>query len=101
MPEIVAHVLIFALFILFLTDEKCFVGNGESYRGTQSRTVSGRICEPWSQNQLYIRTADFPELIGGHNYCRNPGAQENQPWCFVATERSVSREECAVQVCSK
>ncbi|XP_063603462.1 tyrosine-protein kinase transmembrane receptor ROR2-like isoform X1 [Penaeus indicus] len=81
-------------------DEKCYVGNGESYRGTESRTLSGRICEPWSQNQLYIRTADFPELIGGHNYCRNPGAQENQPWCFVATEHSVSKEECAVQVCN-
>ncbi|XP_064116990.1 tyrosine-protein kinase transmembrane receptor Ror-like isoform X1 [Macrobrachium nipponense] len=81
-------------------DEKCYVGNGESYRGTESRTVSGRICEPWSENQLYVRTADFPELIGGHNYCRNPSRSEDQPWCFVANERSVTREVCAVSVCS-
>ncbi|XP_045603194.1 tyrosine-protein kinase transmembrane receptor Ror isoform X1 [Procambarus clarkii] len=81
-------------------DEKCYMRNGETYRGMESHTESGRICEPWSQNQLYMRTAEYPELIGGHNYCRNPGGSETQPWCFVATEHSVSKEECAVQVCS-
>uniref|UniRef100_A0A0N7ZBW8 Tyrosine-protein kinase receptor n=2 Tax=Scylla olivacea TaxID=85551 RepID=A0A0N7ZBW8_SCYOL len=81
-------------------DEKCYVGNGESYRGTESRTLSDRICEPWSENQLYMRTADYPELIGGHNFCRNPGGSEVQPWCFVTTEHSVTKEACVVPVCS-
>ena len=82
-------------------DEKCYVGNGESYRGTESRSISGRICEPWSEHQLYVRTADFPELVGGHNYCRNPSSSEDQPWCFVADDHSVIREVCAVNICSK
>lgn len=85
----------------FSTDEKCYVRNGVSYRGTESRTVSGRICEPWSENQLYMRTADHPELIGGHNFCRNPGGSEVQPWCFVTTEHSVAKEACVVPMCSK
>ncbi|KAG7166487.1 Inactive tyrosine-protein kinase transmembrane receptor ROR1-like [Homarus americanus] len=68
-------------------DEKCYLGNGETYRGTESHTVFGRICEPWSQNQLYMRTAEYPELIGGHNYCRNPG---DNTWVYILIAAIVS-----------
>ncbi|RXG73056.1 Inactive tyrosine-protein kinase transmembrane receptor ROR1, partial [Armadillidium vulgare] len=76
--------------------DECYVDYGESYRGSETRTTKGHVCEPWSKHQLFARTADFPELIGGHNYCRNPKGSEQQPWCFITTEHSVSREMCVV-----
>ncbi|KAL7644165.1 UNVERIFIED_CONTAM: hypothetical protein RMT77_004991 [Armadillidium vulgare] len=81
-------------------DDECYVDYGESYRGSETRTTKGHVCEPWSKHQLFARTADFPELIGGHNYCRNPKGSEQQPWCFITTEHSVSREMCVVPVCN-
>ncbi|XP_076069681.1 tyrosine-protein kinase transmembrane receptor Ror-like [Oratosquilla oratoria] len=81
-------------------DEKCYVGNGENYRGVESRTVKGHICEEWHRHQLYYRTSEYPELMGGHNFCRNPGGSESQPWCFVATEHSNVPEMCSVPMCT-
>lgn len=82
-----------------IIEDTCFEGNGESYRGTISITVSGLKCQPWS-DQIFYRTADYPELVGGHSYCRNPGGKESQPWCFT-TSQSVRKEICNVPQCGK
>lgn len=84
-------------FYLDVAEDTCFEGNGESYRGTISMTISGLQCQPWS-DQIFYRTADYPELVGGHSYCRNPGGKESQPWCFT-TSQSVRKEICNVPQC--
>ncbi|GFT86851.1 inactive tyrosine-protein kinase transmembrane receptor ROR1 [Nephila pilipes] len=83
--------------VLVDREDNCFEGNGENYRGTQSITVSGLKCQPWS-DQIFYKTADYPELVGGHSYCRNPGGKETQPWCFT-TDPNVRKEVCNVPQC--
>lgn len=89
----------YLFFCLHVAEDTCFEGNGESYRGTISTTISGLQCQPWS-DQIFYRTADYPELVGGHSYCRNPGGKESQPWCFT-TSPSVRKEICNVPQCGK
>ena len=38
-------------------------------------------------------------FAGGHNYCRNPGGEQAEPWCFT-NDDVVEREACAVRQCS-
>ena len=66
----------------------CYVDNGEDYRGTVSMSVSGRTCQPWHSSFNHNFGAHV-ELVGGHNYCRNPSGndQKSQPWCFTDTNR--------------
>ncbi|XP_053210968.1 inactive tyrosine-protein kinase transmembrane receptor ROR1-like [Panonychus citri] len=78
-------------------DDTCYNGNGENYRGTTSRTVSRSECAPWHE-QVFYKTADYPELIGGHNYCRNPGGMESQPWCFIR-DPEMRKVHCDVPKC--
>ncbi|XP_022248276.1 inactive tyrosine-protein kinase transmembrane receptor ROR1-like isoform X1 [Limulus polyphemus] len=77
--------------------QTCYVGTGEDYRGVMSHTISGHECQHWS-HQIFYHTSDYPELIGGHNFCRNPGGMESQPWCFVA-DQQVRKEMCEIPKC--
>ena len=63
----------------------CYNGVGNSYRGTHSMTSSGLHCKPWREQHIISMLPDHMELLGGHNYCRNPsGDQEmDEPWCFT------------------
>lgn len=78
------------------TDHSCYNEKGENYRGIAARTISGSECLHWSQ-QIFLASTDYPELIG-HNYCRNPGNKESQPWCFVSDFR---KELCDIPKCCK
>ena len=66
----------------------CYKDDGSDYRGTVSVTKSGTTCKPW---HLSLDGAGFNsiELVGGHNYCRNPthNGKEDQPWCFTNDPR--------------
>ncbi|XP_013791966.1 inactive tyrosine-protein kinase transmembrane receptor ROR1-like [Limulus polyphemus] len=77
----------------------CYMGMGDDYRGTLSYSVSGHKCQHWS-HQIFYHTSDHPELTGGHNYCRNPGRTESQPWCFIA-DPQVRKEMCEIPQCGK
>nr|CAD7416628.1 unnamed protein product [Timema poppensis] len=76
----------------------CYWGRGERYRGTARLTVSGQGCQQWV-NQVYsFKSSEYPELGGGHNYCRNPGGVEIKPWCY--TTRG-DKEPCDIPQCGE
>ena len=85
---------------LFLT-EACYHGDGQSYRGDISRTLSGYTCQPWSSQCPHRHSTPdaFPELIDAGNACRNPGGQAPRgPWCY--TNNSSRRwDYCDVPTC--
>ncbi len=73
--------------------------DGTDYRGTLAVTKSGKTCQMWSEQfpQQHTHThVAFPTAgLGGHNACRNPGAEEAAPWCYT-TDPNVRFELCAL-----
>ena len=82
----------------------CYSNTGKEYRGTFSTTASGFSCLPWNRKSN-LKASDFVELVGGHNYCRNPsitemdGQEMAEPWCYSSKDPTL-REVCGVQRCS-
>ncbi|XP_074165484.1 plasminogen isoform X1 [Sminthopsis crassicaudata] len=82
--------------------QECYTGNGQSYRGTSSTTISGKKCQPWSSMipHRHEKTPDnFPNADLIHNYCRNPDADKS-PWCYTMDPR-VRWEFCNLEKCSE
>lgn len=86
----------FSLCLCVITDEVCYTGNGQSYRGIAHMTLSRNKCTPWS-HQFHVKTSDYPELVG-HSFCRNPGEREDKPWCYTEYNQ---REKCDVPKCGR
>ncbi|NXK75445.1 MUSK kinase, partial [Amazona guildingii] len=79
----------------------CYSGNGQFYQGWANVTVSGIPCQKWSDQapHLHRRTPQvFPELSDAENYCRNPGGENERPWCYTR-DPSVTWEYCNVSPC--
>lgn len=87
--------------MFYISDEECYWGLGVTYRGTMS-SYQNLTCVRWSQ-QLIVKTSDYKELQGGHHYCRNPGGEENEPWCVVEPPdtRIPKKVFCDIPHCSK
>ena len=45
-----------------------------------STTVSGKTCQAWNVQEPHSHPYD---MIGDHNYCRNPSNYEGGTWCYT------------------
>ncbi|XP_070783395.1 plasminogen activator, urokinase b isoform X2 [Enoplosus armatus] len=77
---------------------QCYEGVGLYYRGTVSKSESGRTCEEWDSDtrQRYM-SSDVNS--GRHNYCRNL-LFRRRPWCYVRKNQQLVWEYCGIPRCS-
>ena len=64
------------------------------YVGTEDKTENGQPCINWSE----VTEEDYSEYeeTRGHNYCRNPGGEEDREFCYV---NQTHTGFCAVKTC--
>lgn len=80
---------------------QCYKGTGQWYNGTVNVTKSGIPCQAWDRQYPHAHQrlpSVFPSLQGGENYCRNPGSEEKQPWCYT-TDNLKRWELCDIPKC--
>ncbi|XP_045160300.2 inactive tyrosine-protein kinase transmembrane receptor ROR1-like isoform X3 [Mercenaria mercenaria] len=81
-------------------DDKCFKGNGATFKGQASKTKSGKECRNWNHNPEYpIDQPRFSDILGDHNQCRNPNGSMAGPWCYTDNNFKY-KELCDVPVCA-
>ncbi|XP_060567609.1 sushi, von Willebrand factor type A, EGF and pentraxin domain-containing protein 1-like [Ruditapes philippinarum] len=86
------------------TDVMCYTGTPWQYQGQVSVTFSGRTCQRWDTNtphqvlETYLQYFQGNTLSEASNFCRNPAAGSDNPWCYT-TDPSVTWEYCAVVPC--
>jgi len=72
---------------LLNTSNEDMTGVGQDYRGGQTRTRTGKLCQRWDSQVPHnhsLSPTDYPEL--SENYCRNPGVAPNLApsiWCYT------------------
>jgi len=74
---------------------------GAAYRGTESFTKSGFLCQRWD-SQTPNKHDRYPERYPAsgleENYCRNPDG-EPRPWCYNSERTSPRWEYCDIPTC--
>ena len=62
--------------------------------GTENMTEEGQPCMNWSE----VTEEDYSEYeeTRGHNYCRNPGGEEDREFCYI---NQTHTGFCAVKTC--
>ncbi|XP_070708182.1 plasminogen activator, urokinase b [Pempheris klunzingeri] len=75
----------------------CYEGVGLYYRGTESKSESGRTCEQWDSNTRERYMASDVHS-GRHNYCRNL-LYRQRPWCYVWRDQQLEWEYCDIPHC--
>lgn len=80
---------------------ECRTGYGRTYRGTASKTKSGRACQKWAETSPHIPNYSpdkFPNEGLEENYCRNPDNDNKGPWCYTM-DKDVRFEYCDIPQC--
>ncbi|MCQ7614244.1 trypsin-like serine protease, partial [Salmonella enterica] len=81
----------------------CAKDLGVFYRGTVNVTRSGIECQLWRSRYPHkpdINSTTHPGADLQENFCRNPDASIEGPWCYT-TDPMVRREECSVPICGQ
>lgn len=82
-------------------EDDCYTGDGSSYRGITSETISGKRCQAWSSMTPHSHRKtpqSFPNADLRRNLCRNPD-DDRAPWCYTM-HPGVRWEYCNLQKCS-
>ncbi|KAE8602189.1 hypothetical protein XENTR_v10013903 [Xenopus tropicalis] len=83
--------------------KECITGKGKDYRGTESKTHSGKTCQNWTGSFPHVPNftpEKFPNAGLEGNFCRNPDNDLNGPWCYT-TDFSVRFEYCNIPQCEE
>lgn len=87
--------LCLSLFFLFCFFPLCFFNTS---RKNCTQTLIQMVSYSKAPH-LHRRTPQvFPELSDAENYCRNPGGENERPWCYTK-DPSVTWEYCSVSPC--
>ncbi|KAM7368395.1 hypothetical protein PAMP_014617 [Pampus punctatissimus] len=81
-------------------EEDCYEGDGVSYRGITSETISGKKCQAWSAMTPHSHKKtpeNYPEADLKRNLCRNPDG-DRAPWCYTMDPK-VRWEYCNLEKC--
>ena len=77
---------------------------GEGYMGTNNRSEKGVECISWVSvaETVPINPYQFPDssLALAENYCRNPGAHRDRPWCYTSI-RGDQWDYCSIDPCGE
>jgi len=77
--------------------------HGDAYRGCQWRTMTGRVCQKWTEQtpHSHTRTPENYPLsgLGNMNQCRNPDGAPTI-WCYTM-DRAMRWETCAPLACNE
>ncbi|CAB1340302.1 unnamed protein product [Coregonus sp. 'balchen'] len=82
---------------------ECVNGIGMDYRGTKSKTKSGKTCQRWASKYPHnpnITPLTHPKADLESNFCRNPDGDSKGPWCYTR-DPETRWETCNVQDCSE
>lgn len=95
------HTIIIFRYILSSIVRECFVWstNGPQYKGKNTCTDTGRICQRWDSDYPHRRNMSFVPPVAkyrSNNYCF--GTKGRKPWCYT-TDPQVRWEFCHVAVC--
>jgi len=83
-------------------DEKLKGSKDSDYRGCQTRTESGRICQRWNSQSPHAHGATrkrYPKMGLESNYCRNPDGSRTI-WCYTG-DKQKRWEYCRPRECDE
>ncbi|KAJ8305805.1 hypothetical protein KUTeg_016350 [Tegillarca granosa] len=76
----------------------CYNGSGGDYRGSVNKTRQGHTCVNWLNNPYYPSNK-HGNLLGNHNFCRNPNGTHVGPWCYIDKAYRYN-ELCSIPKCN-
>ncbi|XP_059211902.1 plasminogen isoform X2 [Centropristis striata] len=82
---------------------ECVNGNGKDYRGTKSKSKTGKVCQRWAAKYPHrpnFVPEDHPREDLESNFCRNPDGDSGGPWCYT-TDANTRWEHCNVPSCTE
>ena len=72
----------------------------QDYRGSASRSYTGRACKNWKVDKTYNYEEYAKYGFGDHRYCRNLDEDKEYPFCMVEdNDKNFIKEGCVVEEC--